>query len=62
MFTSDIETIRQALKRLRHLAYQYRYGGLQDDYQLSQQALAALERIEDPQLAMDSGGGDAEAE
>lgn len=42
--------MEKALKRLRNLAYQNRYAGLMEDYKLAQDALDALERIEQPEL------------
>jgi hypothetical protein len=59
MIARDMETIEKALKRLRHLAYQCRYGGLMSDYELAQDALAALERVQQPRLF---GENDAETE
>lgn len=47
---SDIDAIRHALQRLRRIAYQRRYGGLMADWKLAQEALAALERVEQPAL------------
>jgi hypothetical protein len=59
MIASDMQTIEKALKRLRTLAYQCRYGGLMDDYELAKDALAALERVQQPRLF---GENDAEPE
>jgi len=47
---SDIDTIRTALQRLRRVAWQRRYGGLLRDWKLAKEALAALERVEQPPL------------
>ena len=47
---SDIDAIRTALQRLRRVAWQRRYGGLLRDWKLAQEALAALERVEQPPL------------
>ena len=62
MYISEIEVIERALKRLRTLAYSYRYAGLMNDYVLAQEALAALERIRDPQLSFEFGGADVDTE
>jgi len=47
---THIATIRHALERLRRIAWQRRYGGLAGDYRLAQEALAALDRVEQPPL------------
>jgi len=47
---SDIDAIRTALQRLRRIAWQRRYGGLMRDWKLAKEALAALERVEQPPL------------
>jgi len=61
MIKSGMETIRRALRRLRYLGFQHRYGGLMDDYRLARKALAVIEKIEDPQHSLDSEGDDADA-
>jgi hypothetical protein len=48
MITREISKIEKALKRLRHIARQHRYGGMMEDYELAQDALSALERVRQP--------------
>ena len=47
---SDFDTIREALKILRNLAWARRFGGMRGAYELAQRALEALDRIEKPRL------------
>jgi len=44
--------VRLALRRYRAVAGAFRYGGMWDDWQLSQEALAAFDEMTDPQPAM----------
>ena len=47
----DFRTVREALKRLRAIAFNRRYGGYLEEYELAKAALEALERIERPRLS-----------
>ena len=62
MFTSEMDTVEMALRRFRSIANHRRYGGLMADYKLAQKALAALERMKEPQLRLEFGEVDAHAE
>ena len=42
---TDIQIVEAALKQYGRIAYQHRYGGMQDDYELAQKAREAWERI-----------------
>ena len=47
---TDMQIVEAALKRYGRIAYQHRYGGMQDDYELAQKAREAWERIKQPEL------------
>ena len=44
---TEIDTIRLALKSMKKITSNHRRGGLEDEWELSLHALAALDRIED---------------
>jgi len=48
---TDEELVREALKSFRRLALSFRYGGLGYQCELSRAALAAFERLVDPQAS-----------
>ena len=53
--TAEFELVHRALKGARRLAHDHRRGGLQNLWQLTQDALVALDRLEEQSKARQIG-------
>jgi len=47
---NDFDIVYKALSGFREITFNHRYGGMIKQYQLAQQAIEALKRIEQPEL------------